>query len=503
MPSASGLQHNLPFLCRTVWLVSRRIRVESLQLPGIAKSDIRVITSSVFVRIRATLLPLLTALSLSLAPAAEAQKRHQTIIRDAEIEALLRDYAKPVFAAAGVGARDAEIVIVQDGDFNAFVASGRRMFIFTGAILQAKTPNEVIGVIAHETGHLAAGHLENLRGEIARAQAIGAIIGLLGVAGMAAGGAAGSSAGSRLGAAAMTSGPGFALRSLLSYRRAQELAADRAALTYLNASNQSARGMVETFRRFTDQQLLSAQYADPYAQSHPMARDRLDQLERAARESPYWDANDSPALQLRHDMMRAKIAGFIEGASAVGRRYPRSDTSLPAQYARAVVAYRTGGTRGAVRAVDDLIARAPNYPYFHELKGQILLESGKAREAVPPLNRAVALDPGAGLIRILLGQALLAIGDGSLLDDAIANLRAGLATEPLAAAGYRYLAMAYQKQGKVAEAELATAEGLLIDGDVETAQNFAKRAQGRLGYGSPGWLKADDIIKYEPPESTD
>jgi predicted Zn-dependent protease len=230
-----------------------------------------------------------------------------------------------------------------------------------------------------------------------------------------------------------------------------------------------------------------------------MARDRLDQLERVAQESPYWDVADPPALQLRHDMMRAKIAGFTQSPSTVGRRYPNSDQSLPAQYARAIVAYRTGGTRGAVRAVDQLIARVPNYSYFHELKGQILLEAGKAREAIPPLNQAVALAPRAGLIRILLGQALLATGDASLMDDAVANLRMGLEAEPLASSGYRHLAIAYQKQGKVAEAELATAEGLLIEGDVDSAKNFAKRAQGRFGYGSPGWLKADDIIEYEPP----
>jgi predicted Zn-dependent protease len=444
-------------------------------------------------------LPLLAAATLALAPAAEAQTRRYPIVRDAEIEALLREYAEPIFAAAGVGARDAEIFIVQDRDFNAFVASGRRMIIFSGTLLEAKTPNEVIGVIAHETGHLAGGHLENLRNEVARAQAIGAVVSVLGVAGMAAGMAAGLPTASRMSSAATTMGPGVALRSLLGYRRAQELAADRAALSYLQASRQSARGMVETFRRFADQQLLSAQYVDPYAQSHPMPRDRLEQLERAAAESPFWEAEDSPGLQLRHDMMRAKLSGFTESPSTVERRYPRSDSGIAAQYARAIVAYRTGGTRAALSAVNALIARVPNYAYFHELKGQILLESGKPREAIAPLRQALALAPRAGLIRIMLGQAQLASGDGAALADAVANLTAGLKAEPLAAVGYRHLAIAYQRQGKVAEAELATAEGRLIDGDVEAAHSFAQRAQAKFGYGSPGWLRADDIIRYEPP----
>ena len=458
--------------------------------------------SSLFDFIRRKALPASVAFSVALAPAANAQSGRQTVIRDAEIEALLRDYAEPLFGAAGVSSRDAEIVLVRDNQFNAFVASGRRMFIFTGTLMQAKTPNEVIGVIAHETGHLAGGHLESLRNEIGRAQAIGVIVGLLGIAGMAAGMAAGSTAASQMGGAATTMSSGIASRSLLSYKRAQELAADRAALRYLEATGQSARGMVETFRRFADQQLLSAQYTDPYVQSHPMARDRLEQLETAAMEGSHWEAADGAALQLRHDMMRAKLSGFIESPSMVGRRYPRSDESMPAQYARAIVAYRTGGTRQAVRAVDALIARVPNYAYFHELKGQIYLESGKPREALAPLQQAVALAPGAGLIQIMLGQAQLATGDAGLLDNAVANLRAGLEDEPLASIGYRHLAIAYQQQGKVAEAELASAEGALIDGDVETAQAFAKRAQAKFSTGSPGWLQADDIINYKAPAET-
>ena len=309
---------------------------------------------------------MLVAAGVALAPFAEAQNRRPTIIRDAEIEDLLRDYAKPIFSAAGVTSRDAQIIIVQDREFNAFVASGRRMVIHTGTLLDAKTPNEVIGVIAHETGHLAGGHLENLRNQIARSQAIGAVVGLLGIAGMAAGAMAGSPDASHMGGATVSMGSTVAVRTLLSYKRAQEFAADRAAFTYLSVTHQSPKGMVTTFQRFADQQLLSARYADPYAQSHPMARDRLDQLETVAHESPYWDTTDDPGLQLRHDMMRAKLAAFTEGATAVARRYPKSDDSIPAQYARAIVAYRTGGTRAAIRAVDALIARVPSFAYFHE-----------------------------------------------------------------------------------------------------------------------------------------
>jgi predicted Zn-dependent protease len=231
-----------------------------------------------------------------------------------------------------------------------------------------------------------------------------------------------------------------------------------------------------------------------------MARDRLEQLETAARKSPYWDATDSEALQLRHDLMRAKLAGFTLSPSSVGNRYPKKDDSLAAQYARAIVAYRTGGTRSAVRAIDALIRRVPNYAYFHELKGQALYEAGEARAAIEPLRQAVGLAPHPGLIRIMLGSAELATRDPKLLDSAIEHLRLGLAEEPLSADGYRTLATAYARLGRTPDADLAMAEGTLILGDVDGAKNFARRAQAKFATGSPGWLKADDIIGYESPE---
>ncbi len=440
------------------------------------------------------------ALAFAAAPA-EAQQRPMKIIRDAEIERLLMDYAQPLFRAAGIGSSGAEIIIIQDNSFNAFVASGNRMFINTGALLEAQTPNEIIGVIAHETGHLAGGHLQNLRNEMARAQAIGAIASILSAGAVVAGAATGTADLGRGGAAAMTLGPSVAMRSLLSYRRAQEIAADRAALTYLNATGQSAKGMITTFRKFADQALFASQYVDPYVQSHPMPRERLAQLEAAAAKSSHWEATDPASLQLRHDMMRAKISAFTESPGRVARRFPSSQKTLPTAYANAILAYRTGGLRSAIGQIDGLIRSDPRNPYFHELKGQALLESGKAAEAIGPLRQAQSLAPNAGLIRILLGHALLETGRNDLLDEAIGNLRAGLTSEPLASLGYRHLANAYARQGRIGEAELATARGLLIEGQVEAAKSYARRVQGKVKRGSPEWVQADDIISYQAPDT--
>lgn len=451
---------------------------------------------------RVRTLAFVTALGIAAAIApASAQPRGASVIRDAEIENLLRDYSTPVFRAAGIGTHGAEIIMIGDRSFNAFVASGNQMFINTGTLLTAETPNEVIGVIAHETGHLAGGHLQGLRNEIARSKSIGLIATLLGVGAMVAGTQAGSDTGARAGAAIAQIGPQLTLRTLLNYRRGQETAADRAAITYLNATGQSGKGMIKTFQRFADQALFAKQYIDPYVQSHPMASDRISQLESVARKSKYWDAKDPEQLQLRHDMMRAKLAGFTEDARRVDRRYPKSDQSLPAEYARAIATYRTGGIRRASRQIDSLIAKMPNNPYFYELKGQALLEGGKAKAALEPLNKAVSLAPRAGLIRILLGHAQLETGDKAMLGPAIENLKTGLAQEPHASVGYRHLATAYARQGLIGEAELATAQGHLIEGQLETAQAYAKRAQAKLKRGSPGWLQADDILSYKLPKN--
>ena len=191
---------------------------------------------------------------------------------------------------------------------------------------------------------------------------------------------------------------------------------------------------------FADQALFAKQYVDPYVLSHPMPTDRIAQLESVAKRSKYWNAKDPADLQLRHDMMRAKLSGFIESPARSARRYPKSDKSLPAAYARAISAYRSGGYRGARRQIDRLIKQSPNNPYFYELKGQALLESGKAKAAIAPLTKAVSLARHSGLIRILLAHAQLESGNKALLPEAIANLKKGLAEEPRASVGYRHLA---------------------------------------------------------------
>jgi predicted Zn-dependent protease len=268
---------------------------------------------------------------------------------------------------------------------------------------------------------------------------------------------------------------------------------------FLTATGQSPKGMYETFKRFTNESLFAARGADPYLQSHPMPAERVAALEGLARSSPYWDKKDDPALQLRHDMMRAKISAFMERQDTVYRRYPLSNDSLPARYAHAISTYLHGDLRTALGMIDALIQVQPNNAYFYELRGQALLEGGKPAEAIAPLRKAVQLSNNAPLIEMLLGQALVATNNKAYTEDAIAILRAAVARETEAPLGYTQLAMAYGRKGDYAEADLASAQAAFLRGDNKTARELASRAKTRFAVGTPGWVKADDIVAAKMP----
>jgi predicted Zn-dependent protease len=392
-----------------------------------------------------------------------------------------------------------QAVIINDGAFNAFVADGRRIFVNYGALMQSETPNQLIGVLAHETGHLAGGHLAKMREQMAQAQTQMIIAMLLGAGAMVAGARSGSNSGLANAGAAAVSAPGEIIRrNLISYVRQQEENADRAGVKFLTATGQSAKGMYETFKRFTNDSLFTAHGADPYLQSHPMPADRVAALEELARSSPYWEKKDDPALQLRHDMVRAKISAFMERQDTVYRRYPMSTESLPARYAHAITTYLHGDLRSALAQIDGLIQLQPNNPYFYELRGQALLEGGKPAEAIAPLRKAVALANNAPLIEMLLGQALVATDNKAYTEEAIGILRAAVARETEAPLGYMQLAMAYGRKGDYAQADLASAQAAFLRGDNKTARELAARAKTRFAIGTPGWVKADDIVAAKP-----
>lgn len=424
---------------------------------------------------------------------AQAAGRVQ-VVRDAEIETLLRDYAIPIFKAAGLKSSRVEIILVDDRSFNAFV-DGRRIFINTGALSTATVPNEIIGVIAHEAGHLAGGHQQRLREQIAASRTLAIVGGLLGAGAIAAGSIAGSSGSSQAGAAIVTTAPSLALRSLQSYRRSEEMNADQSAARYLNATGQSVRGMLTTFERFSQSLSLAGVQVDQYQISHPLPRERIALLEELARKSKYFGAKDPQRLVQRHQLMRAKIAAYTGGPQAVVRLFSKDRASLAARYGDAIATDLTGNSAAALKKLDALVREQPKNPYFHEFRGEVLIKLRRTDEAIKAFSQAVKLDrTKSPLIRARLGFALVASGKKANMGRAIDELRASLQADPDNFSAYRHLSQAYGLAGDIANAELVIAEGNFRAGNLREAKVFAARALQKLPKGSPGARRANDIL---------
>ncbi|MCY0094691.1 M48 family metalloprotease [Hoeflea sp. J2-29] len=416
------------------------------------------------------------------------------VVRDAEIETLLKDYATPVLKAAGFKANRVQIVLVNDPSFNAFV-DGQRIFINTGALTAATVPNEIIGVIAHEAGHLEGGHQQRLREQIATARTMTIVGSLLGAGAIAAGSIAGSSGGSQAGGAIITAAPSMAQRNLLSYRRSEEMNADQAAARYLNATKQSIRGMLTTFERFSQSLSLSGVQVDQYQVSHPLPRERIALLEELARKSKYFDAQDPKQLNDRHQMMRAKIAAYSGGAAAVARLFSKDRGSLAARYGDAIATDLSGNSAASLQKLDALIKEQPKNPYFHEFRGEVLIKLRKSDAAIDAFAKAAKYDSARSpLIRARLGFALVASGKPANMGRAIDELRASLQSEPENFNAYRHLSQAYGLSGDIGNAELIMAEGNFRAGNPREAKVFAARALQKLPKGSPGARRANDIL---------
>ncbi len=445
----------------------------------------------------ATVLFIVCFAAITVLPAdAQSRRGGISLIRDAEIEALLADYTLPLMRAAGLKKGSVSINIVNDEAFNAFV-SGSGLYIHTGLLLQAETPNEVIGVIAHEIGHIVGGHQIRLRERIdqmARLAKVGALLGVgIGVAGAATGNSQVGSAGFGIAGGSAN----IAMRDILRYKRDEEQTADRTAVRLLEATKQSGRGMLETFRRFARASNILAGRIDPYVQSHPTPNDRIARLQTVIEQSPYFGRTDSAALQLRHDMARAKIAAYVGGS-----RYAQALLNDPelnptaALYGRAIVTHLYGSPAKAIPLIDQVLNVQPDNAYVHEMKGEIYLRSGNAKAAVAPFRRAASLDKtGAGYIQIELGHALLESGGDANAQEAATNLRKGLLKDDTALRGFQYLARAEAALGNEAGALLASAEFAVRTEKKGQAREYAKRAQQFYKRGSPGWLRAQDIIE--------
>jgi predicted Zn-dependent protease len=428
---------------------------------------------------------LMLAASLIGVPA-EAWAQRPSLIRDAETEDTIRAYATPLFSAAGLSPNDVRIFIVRDSGLNAFVAGGQNLFLNTGLIQRAENANQVIGVIAHEAGHIAGGHLARLHDELKGASAVQMLSMVLAAV-------AAASGRPDAGMAVIGAGSTVAQSTLLQYSRTQESAADQAALSFLDRSGQSSRGLLQFLEILSGQELLSSARQSAYVRSHPLTRERIDHVRQHLASSRFADAATLAEFDRAHLRVKAKLAAFLDDPKRTLAVYKADDTAESARYARAIAHYRIPDLAQALPLMDGLIREFPDDPYYWETKGQILFENGRIAEAADTYRRAVELRPSSALIRVGLAQAQLELGRPELLDSALANLNEAVRRERDFGLAWRLLAVAHGRNNNIGEAALALAEQAMAEGRRPEALGQAQRALRLLPQGSPSWLRAQDI----------
>ncbi|MBS0541464.1 MAG: M48 family metallopeptidase [Proteobacteria bacterium] len=437
----------------------------------------------------------LTLLALAPIRAALAQGK-LNLIRDAEIENTIRTFITPIWRVAGLNPEAVEIMIVQDNSLNAFVAGGQRIFINTGLLMRTETPGQLIGVLAHETGHIAGGHLARQQEELRNLSTMQILETLLGGVATVGGGMSGGGMGRGGPTGPGGSGVPGSLGSFLRYSQTQESSADQAAITFLERAHQSPRGVVEFLKILEHQERLSLGRPSPYLTTHPLTQDRIATFEDALARSPYANTPDSPKFIEMHQRMVAKLMGFVAPDAALAR-YPEGDRAVPARYARAIALYRKGTMGSALLTLDGLLKEHPNDPYFHELRGQILFENGRPAEAIPSYRRAVQLLPGAGIIKIDFARALIETNKPDADREAIRNLDLAVQQgESDSFELWRLEAAAYSRAGNEGMTSLARAEMAVIRGARNEAQAHAQVAARQLPAGTPAWQRAQDIAAY-------
>lgn len=420
------------------------------------------------------------------APAA-AQQARLSLVRDAEIEAILRAYAQPIFAMAGYGGGFINVHIVNDERLNAFVAGGRHMFINTGLLKRATDAGQIIGVIAHETGHIAGAHLVSLRQAVREAQIRQIISFLLSAA------AAAAARDGRIAAAGSTLGARITEGTFFQYTRTMERAADQFAVEVLDRLQISSKGMLEMFRMLAGQEVLQTTNQDPYLRTHPLTQERIAFVEQHMKRSPYTNRPLPARYQAMQTRLRAKLIGFLDPPSHVYAKYEGNDKSLEARYALAVAYHRDARVDKALGYIDSLIKEYPKDPYFHELRGQILLESSRVPEAVQSYKLAARYAPNEPLILSGLAHAQIESNDKRELPSAIRNLRRSLRRDKTNALAWRLLGVAYGRVGNFGASSLALAEYYVLTGNRADLQLAIARGERYLKRGSPGWQRLQDI----------
>ncbi len=414
----------------------------------------------------------------------------QSMLRDAETEALFQDMVDPLLVAAGLRPGQVRVHLLGDRSINAFVAGSQDIYVFSGLIETADSANEVQGVLAHELGHIMGGHAIRASDGAKTATGISLLSMLLGAAAIAAGGG-------DAGMGIMMAGQQAALGKYLAFSRVQEATADAAGAQYLSKAGISGRGSLDFFKKLQNLEFRYAVKQDDdqaYSRTHPLSGDRIQALREVYVVDPAWDKPSDPQLEARFQRVKAKLLGYMEEPERTLRKYPESDKSVPARYARAYAWHKSAYPQKALDEVDALIATNPEDPYFLELEGQVLLESGRPKEAIPPLRKAVANSKSQPLIASTLGHALIATEDPANFPEAEKVLKTAVALDNENPFAWYQLGIVYANRGDQARAALASAERYSLEGGQPMlALRNAEMAMQGLPQGSPDWIRAQDI----------
>ena len=433
----------------------------------------------------------LMTLTLGLATAASAQA---STIRDTEIENTLRYYVKPIFDVAGLDINTVKIYLVNDPRLNAFVSGGQQMFFNTGLLMAADNAEQVIGVMAHETGHITGGHLSQFEEGIRNAQARSIATLLLSIPIAIATGRG------EIVQAGKAAGDHIANRSFLKFTRSMEQAADQAAVEFLDGAGISAEGMLEFFDKLKKNEAIYSASQNPYTRSHPLTTDRIAFVDHHVQISRFSENRLPDIYTVLHERMRAKLVGYFL-AEEVDRYYEPSDMSVYARYARVYSLMQRHKTEEALATVDSLIAESPKDPYFIEVKGDILFHAGRIEESIPYYEQALEILDWASLIRQSAARAHIEASNDAAtvakseehLNKAILHLEQAMRYDPDSAFAWQLMGTAYYRLGNEPKSTLAQAQNAMLRRDLQQAKGLALKAMKLLPKGSPDWLRAQDI----------
>jgi predicted Zn-dependent protease len=435
----------------------------------------------------ARLLMMVLMLAISMPqPAAAQDDAGPQVLRDTETELLFKQMSEPLIVAGGLDPHSVNVVLLNDPEINAFVDRGQTVYIQSGLLEAADNVNQVQGVVAHELGHVIAG--DSIRSEQGEKQAMGiSILSLvLGAIALAAGGG-------EAGMGIMQAGQRAAIGEMMAFTRGQEATADATGSRLLSKAGISGKGMLQFFNKLQNEEYRLAIYSkDSFDRDHPLNSERIDALQIKLKSDPAWNKPTDPALEARFQRVKAKLLGYIDPKQAV-LRYPESDQSVPAHYARAYAYHLGGYPDKAVAEADALLATDPHDPFFLELKGQILLEGGKPKEAIPILREATKRSGDAPMIAAMLGHALVATEDPKNFAEAKQILKVAVNRDNEDPFAWYQLGIIYDREGDEARAQLATAERSNLEGNPKMALASAQMAMKGIPQGTPDWLRAQDI----------